>query len=100
MVLDDGIPRPLPKARGDAGHPKARQPDGVTAAPTGTSQASAGTSGRISPSYSSATTGTPAGTRASARSYEPPPRPSRTPETDTARAGTNTRSTPAIASTP
>ncbi len=65
---------------------------GVTTARTGRSCGSAGNSESSSPSYSGTTVRTVAGTRARARSYDPPPRPRRIPRRSTASAGTTTRS--------
>ncbi len=73
-----------------------------TATPAGRAARAGSGPSTSSPSCSSATTGTsgPHEHRASARSYEPPPRPSRVPRRSTASAGTITRSARATADTP
>ena len=83
---------PTPPSLCQASPRSATTPDGVSTVVTRSSWGSAGTSASSSPSYSSATTAVPGRTRASARSYEPPPRPSLTPDAETATAGTSTRS--------
>ena len=92
-----------PFARNGVTAAEAAHPDGVTTACTGRSCGSSGTRATTSESYSSTTRAGSAparSSRASTRSYEPPPRPRRIPRASTARPGSRTASAPVTASGP